>query len=233
MTRSPTSSFFDAAHAAAYDQQFARVAPLRDVLQLVTRLALSSLPSEARVLCVGVGTGIELLDLARTFPGWSFTCVEPAPAMLDVCRQKVAASGLSDRCLLHEGYLESLPPQAPFDAATALLVSHFLVEPAARRGFFAEIASRLRLGGRIVCADLATGASSATFESLFEIWGRAMLSTGVTAEQLARMRAAYGRDVAVVAPDEVERIIEQAGFDAPVRCLQALLIHAWTATRVR
>jgi tRNA (cmo5U34)-methyltransferase len=233
MSHPSPSTFFDAQHAAAYDTQFARIAALRDALQLVTRLALSDLPSDARVLCVGAGTGIELLDLALAFPGWRFTAVEPSTAMLDVCRRKVAASGLGDRCTLHEGYLASLPPDAPFDAATALLVSQFVVQPAARRGFFAEIAARLRPGGRLISADLATGASSDTFESLFQIWGRALLSTGVTPEQLARMRAAYGRDVAVVAPGEVEQIIIDAGFDPPVRCLQALLIHTWLATRAR
>lgn len=233
MTDSPSPIVFDAQRAAAYDQQFAQLAPMRDALHLVARLVLSDLPSDARVLCVGVGTGLELLDLALAFPRWRFTAVEPAAPMLAICRQKVAANGLNERCALHEGYLESLPAQPPFDAATVLLVSHFLVEYAARRAFFAEIAERLRPGGYLVTADLANGPSPGTFERLFEVWARALRHAGMTPEQVAGMRDSYGRDVALSAPGEVERIITDAGFDPPVQCFQALLMHGWYTTRAR
>ncbi|HEU4408483.1 MAG TPA: class I SAM-dependent methyltransferase [Polyangiaceae bacterium] len=234
MTDSPQpTAVFGAEQAAGYDQQFARLAPVRDALQLVARLALSDLPPDARVLCVGAGTGLELLDLALAFPGWRLTAVEPSAPMLAICRQKVEASGLAGRCTLHEGYLDSLPPQPPFDAATALLVSHFMVRPDARRDFFAQIAARLRPGGALVSADLAIGASPGGFERLFEVWARAMGHAGVTPERVAAMRASYGRDVAVVAPGEVERLIADAGFEPPVQCFQALMIHGWCTTRSR
>lgn len=233
MNDAPSPPFFGAEHASAYDRQFTQLAPMREALHLLTRLALSDLPHDARVLCVGAGTGLELLELALAFPGWRLTAVEPAPAMLAICRQKVEANGLAGRCTLHEGYLDSLPPAPPFDAATALLVSQFNVQPEARRGFFAQIAARLRPGGRLVTADLATGATPGAFERLFELWGRALSGSGFDPAHLARMLASYGRDVSVVAPAEVERIIADAGFDPPVQCFQALLIHAWFTTRAR
>jgi len=49
---------------------------------------LSESPSDSRVLIVGAGTGAELINLANYFPLWNFTVVEPASAMLDVCRQR-------------------------------------------------------------------------------------------------------------------------------------------------
>ncbi len=58
-----------------------------------------------------------------------------------------------------------------------------------------------------------------------------MLHTGHTPEKVAAMRSAYGRLVAVVAPGEVERLIADAGFDPPVQCFQALLMHGWCATK--
>ena len=51
----PISSLFDQ-QAAGYDRQWAKTAPIRDCLFLLEPL-LAPLPAEARVLCVGVGTG--------------------------------------------------------------------------------------------------------------------------------------------------------------------------------
>jgi tRNA (cmo5U34)-methyltransferase len=60
---------FDESHAAAYDERFAKLAPMQDALHLVTQLALAELPADARVLCVGAGTGAELVHLAGALPG--------------------------------------------------------------------------------------------------------------------------------------------------------------------
>ncbi|MDP2752035.1 MAG: class I SAM-dependent methyltransferase [Rhodocyclaceae bacterium] len=82
------SVIFDQEHTAKYDKQNARWASEREALFSLMRLILSELPSDARILCVGAGTGTEMIALAQAFPQWQFTAVEPAPAMLDVCRRK-------------------------------------------------------------------------------------------------------------------------------------------------
>jgi tRNA (cmo5U34)-methyltransferase len=222
---------FDAAHAAAYDQRFAKLAPLREALHLLISAVLADLPAEARILCVGAGTGHELIYLAQKFPGWRFAVVEPSGPMLEVCRRKAAACGIAPRCVFHEGYLDSLPPSDAFDAATSLLVSQFILAPEARAGFFRAIAARLRPGAYLVSADLASDTASATYQSLLEAWLRLMRETGLPPEQLERLRLAYGRDVAVLPLPQVSALIASGGFDPPVLFLQTGLIHAWYAQR--
>lgn len=114
---------FDEERAASYDHIFEKIAPMRDALHLLTRLVFSELPSAARILCVGAGTGAEILYLAEAFPQWRFTAVEPAAPMLAICRRRAEEAGIASRCTFHEGYLESLPATDPFDAATCLLVA--------------------------------------------------------------------------------------------------------------
>jgi tRNA (cmo5U34)-methyltransferase len=226
-----TKVVFDEDRAATYDQRAARIAPLRDTLHLLTRLQLSGLRADARILCVGVGTGLELLYLARAFPHWQFVAVEPAAAMLNVCRQNAEASGVASRCTWHEGYLDTLPPSEAFDAATCFLVSHFFMQPDARRDFFGQIAARLRPGGCLVNADLASDMSSAAYQSLRHTWAAMLTYAEYPAEDIDKFLASQGRDVAVLPPHEVAAIIESAGFDAPVQFLQTLFIHAWSAIR--
>jgi tRNA (cmo5U34)-methyltransferase len=218
--------------AANYDSQWAKTAPIRHCLQLLVESLFAELRTDARILCVGVGTGVELAHLALKNPGWQFTAVEPSGPMLTICRQRAEKEGFAARCLFHEGYLNSLPTSAPHDAATCFLVSQFILEPQARSDFFREIAHDLKPGGLLASSDLASDVSSREYEVLLHAWMKMMTAADVSPEALDRMRKAYANDVAVLAPNQIASIIEAGGFDLPVQFFQAGLIHAWVSRRV-
>ena len=217
--------------AATYDQQWAKLAQVRDALNLLTAAVLADLPNNARILCVGAGTGAEMLYLGQQFPQWQFTAVEPSAPMLEVCRRRTKEAGIESRCEFHCGYLDSLPTSASFDAATSILVSQFILDKAMRSNFFQTIATRLKPGGQLVSADLASDTSSDAYQGLLEVWLRMMTAAEVTEEMRERMRATYGRDVAVLPPKEIASIITIGGFKDPVLFHQAGLIHGWYASR--
>ena len=214
---------FDQERATSHDKRFSKWAPMREALHLFIRMIFADLPAEARVLCVGAGTGPELIYLANVFPNWRFTAVEPSPAMMKACREKTEELGIATRCIFHEGYLESLPDTDPFDAATCILVSQFLLESEKRIGLFSQIAKRMSTGGLLVSADLASDMSSPKYKPLLEIWSRTMSYAGVPVEDIEKL----GRDVAVLPQHQIESFIEQGGFEQPVLFFQSLLIHAW------
>ena len=228
MDREQIKSTFDR-QAPGYEQQWKKMAAVRDGLQLLLGPLFASLQPAAHILCVGAGTGAEIEYLAGLQPGWHFTAVEPAPAMLAECRRRAEQHGFASRCIFHEGFLDSLPAAAPFDAATSFLVSQFILDPVERSAYFAGIARRLRPGALLASSDLAADLSLPGQRQLLEVWFRTMAAAELTPEALQRMREAYGRDVAVLPPAEVEAIIAAGGFEAPVRFFQAGLIHAWFA----
>lgn len=228
MNNAELKAVFDR-QAAGYDQQWLRMAPIYQGLYFLLEALFAELPADAQILCVGVGTGNELLHLAKRFPGWRFTAVEPSGGMLAVCRQRVAAAGMSARCTFHEGYLDALPPGTRHDGATCFLVSQFLVDQAARTAFFQQIADRLKPGALLASADLAAAVETDAYDALLRLWQRVMAPTDLSLEGLSRMRAAYARDVAVLPPATAAAIIQAGGFTAPVPFFQAGLIHAWFA----
>jgi tRNA (cmo5U34)-methyltransferase len=230
MNSEEVKAIFDQ-QAAGYDRQWARMAPIRDNLHYLLEGVFVDLPAQARILCVGAGTGAEISYLARACPQWRFTAVDPSAAMLDVCRQRAQAEGFEARCDFHAGYLESLPASAPYDAATCFLVSQFILDRDARTGFFRGIANRLRSGGILASSDLASDMNSKAYDELLRGWFSLMTSAGVQPQQLERMRANYARDVGILPPAEVQSIIGAAGFAPPVQFFQAGLIHAWFARR--
>lgn len=232
MQKEEITAIFDK-QASSYDQQWHNLSPINAALHLLTHSVLAELPPQARILCVGAGTGAEILYLAQKFPEWHFTAVEPSTAMLEVCRQRAAELGIASRCLFHPGYLDALPPTEAFDAATAFLVSQFILEPPVRSTFFQGIAERLGPGGILVSSDLAGDLAAPAGQDLLGLWFRVMTGHGALSspEGIVRMREAYRRDVAVLPPQDVGDIIMRGGFDAPVLFFQAGMIHAWYAKR--
>lgn len=216
--------------APGYDSKSARIAPIYSGLYFLLESVFADLPQDARLLCVGLGTGTELLHLAKVFPGWSFTAVEPSGAMLDICRKRLDEAGISSRCQLHEGYLDSLPVGEPYDAATCLLVSQFILDAEARSDFFRQIGARLVPNGIMVNADLSCDTESVDYDALLTVWQRAT-TANADSEERERMKSGYSRDVAILPSRAVMSIIESGGFDRPVPFYQAGLIRAWFARR--
>lgn len=225
MKNQSAAPFFNEPHAAAYDRRWARLAPMGNALHFLAKAVLTELPNDARVLCVGAGTGSELFALAADHPDWRFTAVEPATPMLAVLRRKAAAAGIEPRCEFHEGYLDTLPAGAPFDAATSILVSQFLTDVEDRREFYRDIAARLRPGGILVDAELATTAPLKDSAELLRVWS----ATHGSDAPSGAVPPGWGAGVAVSPPAEIESLIASAGFEKPVLFHQALFIHAWFA----
>jgi tRNA (cmo5U34)-methyltransferase len=155
--------------------------------------------------------------------------------MLDVFRRRAEEHGISSRCTFHPGYLDSLPSQDPFDAATAFLVSQFILDPQLRSDFFKSIASRLHPQALLISSDLAGDMSTtADHPALLDLWFQLMKdsSTLSSPEEIERMREAYTHDVAVLPYQDIRDIITLGGFDSPALFFQAGMIHAWYAKRL-
>lgn len=232
MHQDEVKALFDQ-QAASYDTQWAKTASIRNCLHLLLGSLFAGLPADARILCIGVGTGDELIYLASQNPGWRFTAVEPSGPMLDICRQRAEKEGVASRCIFHEGYLNSLPAIELHDAATCFLVSQFILEENERARFFSEIAEELKPGGVLASSDLASDVESSEYEVLLHAWMSMMSAADISPEAIERMRKAYANDVGVLPPARVVSIIESGGFDLPVQFFQAGLIHAWLSTRAR
>lgn len=232
MNRTQLESTFDQ-QASTYDQQWQKLSAFQQGIHLLLASVFSTLPPDSRMLCVGAGTGAEIDLLASRFPRWTFVAVEPSAGMVAAGESRARERGYGDRCVFHHGYLESLPGGEPFDGATSLLVSQFLLDTGERTSFFRGIADRLKPGGILATSDLAYDTKSPKYESLLQVWLRTMAAADLSPERIQQMRQAYERDVAILPPRTVEGIIESAGFAPPVQFFQAGLMHAWYTARVR
>jgi tRNA (cmo5U34)-methyltransferase len=148
---------FGAEHAAQYDARASTTLPgqqaMREVVAATVATALKG-HAAATVLCVGVGTGLELLPLARHgAPAWRFTGVDTSPHMLAVARDRLVREGLQDRVRLHEGPLQGLEAEEPFDAAQMIGVLHHVHGDEARLALLREVVRRLKPGAPFLIGE--------------------------------------------------------------------------------
>jgi len=224
---------FEGDMAASYDARNEPMAALRDALHLLAgRLLLQDLPGTAEILCVGAGTGKEVLHLASLAPGWRFTALDPSADMLAVCKCEVDAARIADRVRLFEGYVDELDDGIAYDAATSILASHFITDRTERLAYFSGIAGRLRTGGILINADLAGDRQAATFDALEHVWLSAIRAAGLDDDSVASYRTNLDKSVGLLPPPDLAALIASAGFSEPAQFYQGGLIHAHTARRL-
>lgn len=219
----PPDPFFDREMASRYDARNRGLAPISDSLHFLTRLVLADLPPRARILCVGVGTGAEILSLAEAREGWSFVGVDPSAEMLEVGRDRLARAGVLDRCELIRGDIRQAP-EAEFDAVLSLLVAHFIPR-GERPGFYGAIHDRLKPGGLYVTAEIAADLDAAEFPELLRTWEQVQTLMGATPDSLRRLPETLRETLHVLPAAETSRLMVAAGFALPVPFFQAFLIR--------
>lgn len=225
-TPSP-EDMFDAM-ARSYDERNRPLEPIKDALHILMSLVLKDLPKNARILCVGIGTGADILALAHARPGWSFVGVDPSHEMLNVCRERLERDGLMARCELVQGYVEDVPADTGYDAVVSLFVAHF-VQRQDRPGFYRHIQERLKPGGYLVSAEISYDLDAAEFSLMLKNWEQVQSLMGATPEAIASLPDVLRNTLCVLSPAETEQLIRTSGLTMPVQFFQAFMISGWYA----
>ncbi len=203
--------------AESYDQSNGYMVPIYENLHYLIKILLSELAPGSKILCVGAGTGSEIIELAEAFPKFSFVAVDPSESMLKVCRDKLQKLNLIERCKLICGYVDDVPVAADFDAALCLLVLHHTsLEDRAK--IVKGVLKRLKTAGYFICAEFSYDISSDTYAEIFDKWKSMIRRSGSPEEKVQSLPKMMKDHLFIQAPSEVE-------------AAQALLIRAWYARK--
>ncbi len=230
MTKPPAPHFFTEEASRHYDERNARLAPISACMHFLIQLALQELPVKSHILCIGVGTGAEVLTLAKAFPAWTFVGVDPSAPMLEVCRQRLADAGISDRCQLIHGYVRDVPGGENFDAALGVIVGHF-VPRAEKAAFFGNMVRRLKEGGTLVNTEISFDLDSPEFPAMMKNWGRVQTLMGATPESLEKLPQQMREMLDIFPPEETEELLRRCGVHQPLRVFQAFMICGWVGQK--
>jgi tRNA (cmo5U34)-methyltransferase len=186
------------------------------------------LADDAHILIVAAGGGNEISTLGQTHPGWQFTGVDPSEKMLAVAQSKVESLGLGDRVTLHQGIVQDLPP-FPFNAATSLLVMHFLPDDGTKLDYLQAIAARLQSGSPFVLVDMQGDKQSEEFKRLADGWQARAKMAGMVTERLAETRDKIHQHLPCIPEPRTLELLEQAGFRGMTRFYTGFTFAGWLA----
>ncbi len=141
---------------AAWDRQQEFHIPEREVrFQVMLQVLDETLPSRARVLDLGCGTGSLSERVVRRFPHARVWAVDFDPVLLRIGREGLGNVGgrlhWVETDLRRPGWAGSLPP-GRFDAAVSTTALHWLTARELRQ-LFRELARLLRPGGAFLNGD--------------------------------------------------------------------------------
>ena len=226
---SQSNPFFDNVPAKIYDDNNSKFKAIADNLHFLIKLVLEKLPTDASILCVGVGTGVEISSLAKAFPHWRFSGIDPSASMLEGARERAKTEGFADRSEFFHGYLNQFQSTQKYDAVLCLYVMHFVKE--GRLEMFQDMASRLKPGGYLVDSEISADFDAPEFPGLLEGWKSMHRLGGAPEDKLATMQDTLKNILAVLPPQATEQMMRQSGLSTPVPFFQSLLIRGWYARK--
>lgn len=226
MTSPGADAFSDPQAVARYAEGPPRLVPgFADLQRMVMLLLAERAPDDARVLVLGAGGGLEIKALAEARPGWRFDGVDPSAEMIKLARTTIGA--LADRARLHHGFIDCAP-EGPFDAATCLLTLHFVAREERLRTLV-EVRRRLAPGAPFAVAHFSFPQGAADRDLWLARYAAFAVASGVEPSQAENARSAIGARLPILAPEEDEQLLREAGFEGIALFYVGFAFRGWVA----
>ena len=232
MTAKPKVEF-DRDRADGYNLDIRKAIPGYEALHgMAQSILASNLPTAASVLVVGSGTGMELISYARQHSQWSLTGVDPSPEMMAIAKSKLKNEKLLSRVSLHTGYTDTLSQTKLMDAATLMLVMHFVNDDDSKLSLLRDIAKHLKPGAEFILADLHGDKSRPYFAKLKTAWQNfyfSQLDDTARAKAEQNFAATIDNSIYFVSETRIKELLNAAGFSNVTKFYNAFLFGGWTA----
>ena len=220
---------FDGDYGESYEALARQVIPgYVTLFPMVSAVIDPELARGARVLVIGAGTGVELVNFKRVRPDLRLHGVDPSEPMLELARRRVAETGEVDGISFQLGYAADVPLSPRFDAATLINVLHFVPDDGSKAALLRDIARRLKPGGVFVLFDLHGDPGSEEHERYLPAWRRYWKIRGMTAEEMAAFEGRIREGIHFAPAERVVALAREAGLTEPRRFYKSLMYGGWT-----
>lgn len=191
----------------------------RYFISLLPKLLDDKLTSD--LLVVGCGTGNEIEELVKASNHWTITGIDPSPEMMQQAKEKL--QGYKNVTLI-TGVLSDLDQERKFNAATLLLVLHFLEDNGDKLQLLKDISQRLLPGAKFIILDI-TGDKMEIQHNLNIL--KLLLPDGLDEIQKDNRLNRIENELYATSEQRLSELLQEAGFDAPIRFFQSSIYLGW------
>lgn len=177
------------------------------------------------LLVVGCGTGNEIERFVQTTEHWKITGIDPSPQMITQAKERFQDFGNVE---LMTGLLCDLDKEKKFSAATLLLVLHFMEDNGDKLRLLKDVSERLVSGAPFVMLDI-TGDKSQIKQNLNVL--RLLLPDGLDEEQIDNSLNRIENELYAVSEQRLSELLQEAGFEPPLRFFQSAIYMGWLTRR--
>ncbi len=222
---------FDGEFSREYDEISKKIIPAYDTIyELTQHLLREKLGDSAKLLVAGAGTGKELIDYSLTNTNWFITGFDPSEKMLSIAKSKIIAACLQNRISFVPGFIDDVAEKY-FDAATSILVMHFLRDDGSKLRFLKCIATRLKQGAPFVLVDIEGEPGSNEYETLNNAWKNQQLFVRDDKEKVLEEFKTREKEVHCIPQARIESLLKEAGFVNINKFFKAYLFGGYIATK--
>jgi tRNA (cmo5U34)-methyltransferase len=217
-----------------YENLVKKFIPGYDNLYTLSEIILAeNLPKRAEILVVGAGGGKELETFGKAFPEAVFTGVDPSEKMLALAEKSIEKADLQNRVSLIRGTVDDVE-EKQFDAATALLVMHFLPDDGEKLRFLQAIHRRLKPNAKLILADACFDRENdpAEFAWLLNAYKNHARKNGAPEEVIAEALKMNLENVNCVSARRDVELLQESGFGEIRQFFQGLWFTAFVAARL-
>ncbi|MFD1989915.1 class I SAM-dependent methyltransferase [Paenibacillus nicotianae] len=246
MTNSTTSMSWNDPIAEQYTERIHRKIPGYEYLYRLTEHLLhtqsqtsteyyysSASTEEKRVLIIGAGGGQEIVTLGAEHPEWRFTAIDLSEQMLNIAKQRVKQQGITASIEWIQGTVDDIPTHSSvtYDAATCLLVLHFIKERDQKLELLRKIAQHMPKGAPICIACITGKPQSPAFLWQMKAWKQHMLNQQIPIDEWQAFADSIGQQSFPISSIEVEQLLKKSGWTTITSYFGSFLIQAWCAIK--
>lgn len=152
--------------------------------------------------------------------------------MIAIAEERIKGHPVAARSGLHPCLCADLPAEeTAFDAATCLLVMHFLPDDGTKLALLKSIAARMKPGAPLILADMYETPDSPRHQRIMNAWMHWQLRNGIEPVEVEKGRRHVERDVHFVPLERLVALLDEAGFTTPEHFFQAFLFGGFIAWR--
>ena len=220
---------FNSKNTIAYEANARNSIPTYDTLftmvQSYFRAQLGE--KEASLLVIGAGGGNELAAWGPSNPKWTFTGIDPSTEMLQMAIHKSIQLGLENRVKLIQGTIADLPPEdSKFDAASCILVLHFIKDVQQKLELLRTIKDKLKPGAPFVLVTAYGDPDDAELQDRINVWKSFFFDVGYDSSKLDEMGKGI-MNISFIPEHQIEGLLAESGFTNITRFYSTGLFAGW------